>query len=321
MADIKKFVSGILRGDTRSIAKLISLVENNASQMQKILSLLTPYVGKAHIIGVTGPPGGGKSTLIAKLAKKIRSKGKKLGIIAIDPTSPFSGGSLMGDRIRMQELCGDPRIFIRSMATRGALGGVTKQVQNVIKIFDASGKDVIIVETVGTGQNEVAIKRIAHTTIVVLTPELGDYVQTLKAGIMEIGDIFVVNKADKSNAGKTVREIEEMVDAHIKNGWEPPVLKVIAITSYGIDLLADKIEDHKKYIKTNPEMWIRIVEEEFINALECRISEYILRKLKDTSLFKETIMKIENKEIDPYTAAENILALLLRKNIKCLKEK
>ena len=196
MAEIEKLVQGILAGEKRSIARAITIIENNGQKAQKIISAIYPHTGKAYIIGITGPAGSGKSTLIEKIVRKLRKDGKSVGIVAVDPTSPFTGGAFLGDRIRMQNLSLDEGVFIRSMASRNSLGGLAKATKDAIKVLDASGKDYVIVETVGAGQLEVDIVKVAHTVIVVLAPGFGDEIQAIKAGLMEIGDIFVINKAD-----------------------------------------------------------------------------------------------------------------------------
>ncbi len=229
-------VDRLLAGDRRAVARLISLVENGAPESREALAALFPHTGHAHIVGITGSPGSGKSTLVNQLAKVFRRQGATVGIVAVDPTSPFSGGAILGDRIRMQDLCGDPGVFIRSMATRGALGGLARATSDVVKVLDAFGKDVILVETVGVGQDEVDIAKAAHTTIVVEAPGMGDDIQAIKAGVMEIADILVVNKADREGAERTVAALEMMLDlnGHPACGWQTPVLKTVATQDEGI---------------------------------------------------------------------------------------
>ena len=245
MSDI---ASKVLIGDSRSIARLITLAENNDQVATDAMKSIHPKTGGAHVIGITGVMGSGKSTLIYELTREYRKKGLKVGIIAIDPTSPFSGGALLGDRIRMTELATDDGVFIRSMGTRGMLGGLTSAVYDVVEILDASGKDIILVETVGVGQAEVDVIKIADTTLVVLVPGLGDAIQTIKAGIMEIADIYVVNKADRSGVEQTVAEIESLIDITCsEKDRKIPVVTTVAVHNRGVHEILEKIiEFHKR---------------------------------------------------------------------------
>ncbi len=276
-----------------------------------------PFTGKAHVIGITGVMGGGKSTLICEITREFRKKGKKVGIIAIDPTSPFSGGALLGDRIRMMELAMDEGVFIRSMGTRGMLGGLAGAVYDVVEILDASKKDVILIETVGVGQAEVDVIKIADTTFVVLVPGLGDSIQTIKAGVMEIADIYVINKADRSGVNKTVAEVESLVDIECsdKERRRTPVLKTIAKESNGINDLINEIELHKKYLKSSKKFDIKRrkrYEAELVEIIRKRLMNFIF----DESVFKDKVEllidQIYKKEIDPYSAAETILGKILK---------
>jgi|Deesub1362B_J571_1020462.scaffolds.fasta_scaffold10787_2 LAO/AO transport system kinase len=316
---VEELVQRLIKGDKFAIARLISLAENDMSLAQKIISLIYPYTGKAHVIGITGPPGSGKSTLVYKLTKEWRKRGKTVGIVAVDPTSPFTGGALLGDRIRMQELTGDDGVFIRSMATRGSLGGLARATKDVVRILDASGKDIIIVETVGAGQSEINIIKIAHTILVVLCPGLGDEIQTLKAGIMEIGDIFVVNKADREGADETAMQIEDMLNMSStfrpnEVGWIPPVVKTSAIYNVGISELVDKVEEHWRFLnKMGNEVYFRRrVEQDIFEALRDKIEQKILYNLKKTGKYDQLAEKVAMKEIDPYTAADIILNNVIR---------
>lgn len=317
---IEELVQKLIEGDKFATARLISLAENDPKLAQKIISLIFPYTGKAHILGVTGPPGSGKSTLVYRLAKEWRKRGKTVGIIAVDPTSPFTGGALLGDRIRMQELTCDSGCFIRSMATRGSLGGLARATKDAVRILDASGKDVIIVETVGAGQSEVSIVKLAHTILVVSCPGLGDEIQVLKAGIMEIGDIFVVNKADRENADETAMQIEDMLNMAStirfnETGWIPPVVKTSATYNTGILELIDKIEEHWRFLnKLNRDVYFRKrVEQEVIEALRNKIEQMVFNHMTRNEEYDYLIKKVANKEIDPYTATDIILNAILRR--------
>ena len=306
----------VLDGDQRSIARLITLAENNDPVASNAMKDIHPHTGNAHVIGITGVMGSGKSTLICELTRLYRKQGKTVGIIAIDPTSPFSGGALLGDRIRMMELAMDDGVFIRSMGTRGMLGGLTSAVYDVVEILDACGKDVVIVETVGVGQAEVDIIKIADTTLVVVVPGLGDSIQTLKAGVMEIADIYVVNKADRSGVEQTIAEVENLVDISC-SGKErkTPVLSTIAKQSKGIEELLQEIEQHKTYLENTQEFEKQRrlrYEAELVEIIKKRLMNFIF----DESTFKEKIEElldqIGKKQTDPYTAADEILGKILK---------
>ena len=242
-------VEKILQGDTRSAARLISLVENGSGEATSALKALYPHTGRAYVIGVTGPPGSGKSTLTDQITTQLRQMEKSVGVIAVDPTSPFTGGAILADRIRMQRHSLDRQVFIRSMATRGHLGGLSRATNDVVDILDAMGKDFIIIETVGVGQDEVDIVRTAHTTLVIAVPGLGDEIQAIKAGIMEIGDIFVVNKADREGADRTVLEIEMMLEhGDSDSGWRPRVFKTAATRGEGVEALVRGVLEHREFL-------------------------------------------------------------------------
>jgi len=314
----QQLADAILKGDRRAIARAITHTENNTSEAQKIVSQLYPHTGKAQIIGVTGPSGAGKSTLVEKLIKELRRIGKTVGIVAVDPTSPFSGGAFLGDRIRMQDLSTNEGVFIRSMATRNNPGGLAKATKDAVRILDASGKDVVIVETVGAGQSEVDIIKIAQTVVVVLAPGLGDEIQAIKAGIMEIGDVFVVNKADRENANKAVSDIQAMLElADEKSRWEPAIVKTIAITGEGIDKLLEKIEEHRRYLEKGEAIvrQKRTVETELVEAIKQKTAEHIIEALKKNGKLDALISKILAKEIDPSTAAEKVLTEQIKKQV------
>ncbi len=310
MGQIEQLVQGVLQGNRRSIAKTITLIENNEPEAQKIISMLYPKTGRAHVIGVTGPTGSGKSTLIEKLIGELRKRGKTVGVVAVDPSSPFTGGAFLGDRVRMQEHSTDVGVFIRSMATRNALGGLAKATRDVIHVLDASGKDVVIVETVGAGQSEVEIVEVAQTVVVILAPGLGDDIQAIKAGIMEIADIFVVNKADRENANKAISDIQAMLEMNTeKTGWKPSVLKTTALTGEGVTELLAKIEEHKEHLKMGALEARRKekVETELAEAIKQKVAESIIEDLKREGEWKKLAQKILARETDPYSAADMLL--------------
>lgn len=305
-----ELVNQLLHGDKRACARLITLVENDAPEATHALKELYPYTGKAHIVGVTGPPGAGKSSLVDKLTQYYRDQEKTVGVIAVDPSSPFTGGALLGDRIRMQDRATDSGVFIRSMGTRGHMGGLALATKDAVKILDAFGKDVIIVETVGTGQDEVDIIKAADTVVVVTMPSMGDDIQAIKAGILEIGHIFVVNKADLDYADKAVMELEMMLDFNSQKKWHPPVLQTVANMGEGITELAEAIESHIDYLKKEGllEKERRTkVETELIEVLNQYIVKEILEKTRKTHEFDDMVTCIVQREMDYHTAAENLL--------------
>jgi LAO/AO transport system kinase len=310
---MKDLAERAISGDDRAVARLISHAENNDPSLHEAMAVVHRHSGKAQVIGVTGVMGAGKSTLICELAMEYRKRGKTVGVIAIDPTSPFTGGALLGDRIRMGKLTTDPGIFIRSMGTRGMLGGLTGAVFDVMEIMDASGKDVVIVETVGVGQSEVDIVRIADTTLVVLVPGLGDSVQTIKAGLMEIADIFVVNKSDNPGVERAVAEIESMVDLDPRKR-RIPVMTTAARTGTGVPELADAIQHHFSDLQGDglASHRRRRYEAELIEIIRRKLMSMIFDEKVFRSRVESMMDRIERKELDPYTAAEAILAGLLK---------
>src|SRR5690349_6876369 len=253
---LQNIVERLLQGDRRALARMVTLIENEIPQARQYLSELHQHTGNAHILGVTGAPGAGKSTLVTRLVRELRNRERKVGVVAVDPTSPFTGGAILGDRIRMMELAGDPNIFIRSMASRGSLGGLAASTRNVVRAMDAAGYNPIIIETIGTGQAEVEVMRAAHTVLVVSAPGMGDEVQAIKAGILEIADIFVVSKADKPGADQTVAELAMLLSldpqrrGHDKMQpyWRIPVLKTAALKDQGIPQVADALQQHYQYL-------------------------------------------------------------------------
>lgn len=312
-----KLVEQVLSGNRRAIARLITIIENDGAEAQEALAALHPHTGRAHVVGVTGAPGTGKSTLVNELAKVYRKRGRTVGIIAVDPTSPFSGGALLGDRIRMRDLSGDPGIFIRSMATRGSLGGLARATADAIKVLDAAGYQTIFVETVGAGQAEVDVAGAAHTTIVVEAPGLGDEIQAFKAGITEIADIFAVNKADREGADNTARVLQMILEldhrSHLSSQapeWSPPIHKTIALRGEGISAVVEAIEEHAAYLRESGNLQRR-ERERLERDLRSIITEEMARSFfegLDETQFDRLVDSIIRRELDPYTAA----ALLLK---------
>ena len=313
---MKYIAKKVLSSDTRAIARLITLAENSDPEAVKAMKDIHKNTGNAHVIGITGVMGSGKSTLISELTREYRKQGKTVGIIAIDPTSPFSGGALLGDRVRMMELAMDEGVFIRSMGTRGMLGGLASAVYDVVEILDASGKDVVIVETVGVGQAEVDVIKIADTTLVIIVPGLGDSIQTLKAGVMEIADIYVVNKADRAGVEQTVAEVESLVDISCSGkDRKTPVLTTVAKENKGIKELVDEINKHIKFLKKTKQFEDKRrlrYEAELVEIIRKRLMNLIFdeKKLEDT--IERLLDQISRKEVDPYSAADEVLSKILK---------
>ncbi len=308
----REVIERVRAGTPRAVARAISAVERGGSEARDVVAALYPLTGRAHIIGVTGAPGTGKSTLVNALAKSFRRRGNRVGIVAVDPTSPFSGGALLGDRLRMQDLSGDSGVFIRSMATRGALGGLASATADVVKVLDAAGFDIILVETVGAGQAEVDIAKNAHTTIVVEAPGLGDDIQAIKAGILEIADLLVVNKADREDAGATVAALEMNLNLKPKtpNDWRPPVLKTVALTGEGIDQVIAWIGKQRAYLEAN-HLWQARERARLRSELELVLQRELMARVVDGvhgSKLETLVDRLAAREIDVYGAAETLLA-------------
>ncbi|MFC1864666.1 methylmalonyl Co-A mutase-associated GTPase MeaB [Chloroflexota bacterium] len=307
-----ELVQRMLSGDQLSLARLITLVERETEDVPEIMRLIYPHTGKAHCIGVTGPPGGGKSTLVDRLVSQVRAQGLTAGIVAVDPTSPFSGGAVLGDRVRMQRHYLDSGVFIRSMATRGGYGGLPRAAKGVIKLLDAFGKDYIVVETVGVGQVELDIMKRADTTVVVLVPGAGDNVQTMKAGIMEIADVFVVNKADQQGAEQLVVELETMLEmSPDRSWWKVPVLATQAHRGIGIGELYQQIESHRQALVQSGQLSDRRKvqrKDEVLENVQYKIQVQFLDLVERDGEFAAIMKRVEGGELDPYSAVEEIFS-------------
>ena len=305
-------VKRMLAGDQRSLARLISHVERNSSEVPAIMQCLSPAPGKGYCVGITGPPGAGKSTVTDKLTACARAQGRTVGIIAVDPTSPFSGGAVLGDRIRMQQHYLDPGVFIRSMATRGSHGGLPQTAKGAIKLLDAFGKALILVETVGVGQTELDVVETADTTVVLLVPEAGDTIQAMKAGLMEIADIFVVNKADREGAERMLRELRLLLHVHPKCAWwEVPVLATQAHKNIGIAELYETIETHRRILEETGQLMERRRAHrrtELLQLLKHRLLQDLLVQLEQQGTLQTLVEQVQEGTVDPYTAAQRIFA-------------
>jgi LAO/AO transport system kinase len=299
------------KGDKIALSKLISYVENQSTDYRKLLAQIYPKAGRAYRVGLTGPPGAGKSTIVDRLTSLLVIEGNKVGIIAVDPTSPFTGGALLGDRIRMQDLTTQEGVFIRSMATRGSYGGLATSTKEVSIVLDAFGKNYILIETVGVGQVELDVVNACDTTIVVFVPESGDSIQAMKAGLMEIADIFVVNKSDREGAKRIISELDMILDIRRKKGeWEYPIVSTEAVNNKGIDLLLAKISEHKKFLTDH-----KVLEQHRKNqikidlkrVIELKVKELVDEKILNSFDIDQIAEKVYRGEDDPYSAGERVL--------------
>src|SRR4030043_810623 len=309
----------ILDGDIRAASRLMRDIDDRIPSALKSLKELYPRTGRAYIIGITGPPGSGKSTLVDKMLDLFRKERKSVGIVAVDPSSPFTGGAILGDRIRMQRHATDDGVFIRSLATRGCLGGLSRSTQDIVNVMDAMGKDIILVETVGVGQDEVEIVNTAHTSIVVLVPGLGDDIQAIKAGIIEIGDIFVINKCDREGADKVERDLRLVLEMGRKreDSWEPTIFKTEAISGKGIFELVYGIYRHKQMLEQTQTLEKKLRERTkatFLEILETEVMAHFVEKMEKEGKGESLIEDLMKRRTDPYSVVERMMAEELKKH-------
>lgn len=299
---------GVLIGDTRAIARAITWVENGDPRGADLIREVYGNTGRAYVVGVTGSPGAGKSTLVSRIAALLAARGQKTGILAVDPSSPFTGGAILGDRVRMFDVSLTSNVYIRSMGTRGALGGLNRAIRMSVRILDAAGFDWILVETVGAGQSEVDVHDVAYTTVVVMAPGMGDDIQAMKAGIMEIGDLFVVNKADRDGAERTATQVQSVLQLAMSSGWNPPVLLTSAEQNTGIEAVVASVEQHRGYLVASgilEAMRTRMAKLDVLEILKARLSDTVRQELEQPSV-QADLEKVVNKESDPYSMADAI---------------
>jgi LAO/AO transport system kinase len=313
---VSELVERARGGQPRAVAKLISLVEDAHPRLREVAAALTPYTGHARVIGLTGPPGVGKSTSTSMLLAALRKKGARIGVLAIDPSSPFSGGALLGDRIRMAEHTTDPGVFIRSMATRGHLGGLSWATPQAVRVLDAAGFDVVLIETVGVGQSEVDVVRLADTTVVLLAPGMGDGVQAAKAGVLEIADVFAVNKADRDGADTVVRDLKQMISFSRRvipgERWRQPIVRTVASRGEGADDLVRALDDHHDWLVAHGELARRRAHRAAgeVEAIALERLRAELEDLREGSHLLALAQQVVDRELDPYAAADALLDVL-----------
>ncbi len=308
-------ISAGRKQDPRALGRMISMIENEHSQVKELMKMLAPETGRAHVVGLTGSPGVGKSTSTSALISKLSGEGHKVGVLAVDPSSPFSGGALLGDRVRMQKHALDPNVYIRSMASRGHLGGLAASATQALRVFDLAGFDTVLVETVGVGQSEVEIVETADTVLVLLAPGMGDGVQAAKAGILEIGDIFVVNKADRDGAQSLIRDLRNMISlgTFAEGQWKPEIARTVAVQEEGVDELYDLIIAHREHGKASGGWEARRVKRaaaEVSSMVLGTVSHEIRTQTGDA--LRDLSVKVSHGEVDPYTAAESLLTMIGR---------
>ncbi len=306
----ESYTDRVLRGERRALSRVITWVQENTPQGREALRTLYRHTGHAHTVGVTGSSGSGKSTLTGALAREARRRNRTVGIVAVDPSSPFTSGAILGDRIRMQDLTSDPGVFLRSMATRGSLGGLTAMAADVMTVLDAAGKDMVLIETVGAGQDEVEIARTAQTTCLVLTPGTGDDIQTMKAGIMEIADILVVNKADLAGTDQVLSQLRAMLSYAEHGDWIIPIVRVVANREEGVGELLDRIDEHRAYLESSGRLVGRQLERSRHQIVESVRAELVRRYLTGDGAGKleQLAQLVADRELDPHSAAEQIIA-------------
>jgi LAO/AO transport system kinase len=308
---VEDWAAKVLAGDVRAISRAITAIENHSPESEALLKQLFPHTGQAYLTGITGAPGTGKSTLVDRLAAYHRKHKERVGVVAVDPTSPYSGGAILGDRIRMQRHAGDTGIFIRSMATRGFLGGLARSTAEVALLLDAAGKRQILIETVGVGQDEIDIVRLADCVLVMLVPGLGDDIQNMKAGLMEIGDIFVLNKADREGADRLEEQLHAMLSLVMpRDGWHPPVVRTVATENRGVDELAATIEKFRKHFESSGERRKKHVEHwkvRLIEMLESRLLEKVLAGKNGEARLEELAAAVAARKKDPFSAVAELL--------------
>jgi LAO/AO transport system kinase len=311
--DVAGLVARAREGDARAVGRLISLVENASPALRDVMVALMPYAGKAHVIGLTGSPGVGKSTSTSALVTAYRARDLRVGVLAVDPSSPFSGGALLGDRVRMQDHAMDTGVFIRSMASRGHLGGLSWSTPQALRVLDAAGCDVVLVETVGVGQAEVEVASLADSTVVLLAPGMGDAIQAAKAGILEIADVFVVNKADREGADATARDLRHMLslgEARRPEDWQPPIVRTVAVRGEGVDDLVAALDKHQAWLlssgRLDAKRRVRAAEE--IEAIAVTALRDRFGDLRSGALLDELVGRVVAGETDPYSAADELIA-------------